>query len=307
MPQVPLDDARAAVEAGLRGLGYPPPRAALIADHLLDAEMRGTRSHGLGRLPWLAEQPGVDPGAAPTRCERIEGLARWDASGGIGYAALAEALDAELGDPPGGARLVVVEGCFPTGRLGWYAERVAGRGLICFVTATSPARIVHPAGGPPAVGTNPLCLAVPDGAAPVAVDVSMGRVTFGDVLAAAATGASLPAGASATPDSRLQTDPGEIVAGRAGIVPFGGDQAYKGFALAAMVELLVGALAETTGHAAVALLAAPRSAPAARLRAAVGDRRLPGDGSRARRERAAAAGSLDIADELWAQIGALRR
>src|SRR5919204_621270 len=220
MPQVPLDDARAAVEAGLRGLGYPPPRAALIADHLLDAEMRGTRSHGLGRLPWLAEQPGVDPGAAPTRCQRIEGLARWDASGGIGYAALAEALDAELGDPPGGARLVVVEGCFPTGRLGWYAERVAGR---------------------------------------------------------------------------------------AGIVPFGGDQAYKGFALAAMVELLVGALAETTGHAAVALLAAPRSAPAARLRAAVGDRRLPGDGSRARRERAAAAGSLDIADELWAQIGALRR
>ena len=105
--------------------------------------------------------PHPDPNARPRRTGRSEGLARWDGGGVVGYVALAEALDREADDAPAGARLVVVERCFPTGRLGWFAERVAGRGLVCLVTATSTARIAHPDGGPPILGTNPICLALP--------------------------------------------------------------------------------------------------------------------------------------------------
>ncbi len=293
-----MDELRAAVDERLRGLGFDARAAELIGEHYLDAELRGAAGHGLERLRWLAGRPDLDPRARPVLAGRADGLARWDAAGAVGYVALAEALSAECAVPLAGARLVVVEGCFPTGRLGWFAERVAAEGLLCFLTATSPARIAHPDGGPPVLATSPICLAVP-GRPPAVVDVSMGRITFGDVLAAAAADEPLPAGAGVRPDGSPEDDPAEIATDRAGIRPFGGDQAHKGFALAVLVELLVAAVSSPAGFAAVALIAAPASDAAGRVRAAVGGGRFPGDASRARRDAAPARGSIDVPDDLW--------
>ena len=233
-----------------------------------------------------------------------EGLARYDAGGSLGYTALAAALDAELADPPAGARLVVVADCFPTGRLGYFAERVARRGLVCLLTATSTPRISHPSGGGPLLGTNPLCLALPGEPGPEVIDVSMGRVTYGAVLKASAAGAALPEGAAVMADGMPTTDPSRIQADEAGIMPFGSDQAYKGFALALLVEMLCSSLAGTEGHAVVALLAAPVAAPMDALREAAGDRRLPGDRSAALLRAAEARGEVELPDDLWAWIDA---
>jgi L-2-hydroxycarboxylate dehydrogenase (NAD+) len=293
-----MDELRAAVDERLRDLGFDARAAELIGEHYLDAQLRGAAGHGLERLRWLAGRPGIEARARPVLAGRADGLARWDAAGTVGYVALAEALSAECAVPLAGARVVVVEGCFPTGRLGWFAERVAAEGLLCLLAATSPARIAHPDGGPPVLATSPICLAVP-GPPPAVVDVSMGRITFGDVLAAAAADEPLPAGAGVRPDGSPEDDPAEIAADRAGIRPFGGDQAHKGFALAVLVELLVAAVSSPAGFAAVALLAAPASDAAERVRAAVGSGRFPGDASRARREAALARGSVDVPDDLW--------
>ena len=151
-------------------------------------------------MRWLAGFSHPDANARPRQTGRSEGLSRWDGAGVVGYVALAEALDREADAAPAGARLVVVERCFPTGRLGWFAERVARRGLVCLLTATSTARIAHHDGGPPILGTNPICLALPGASEPTVVDVSMGRITYGAVLHAAATGAALPPGAARRPD-----------------------------------------------------------------------------------------------------------
>ena len=301
MAEVRLDELRTAVGERLRDLGFDVRTAGLIGDHYLDAELRGAATHGLERLRWLAGEDGIDPPARPALLERGDGLARWDGNGAVGYVALADALAAEAADPPRGARLVVVEGCFPTGRLGWFAERVAADDLVCLLTATSPARIAHPDGGPPALATSPICLAVP-GTPPAVVDVSMGRITFGDVLAAEAAGKPLPAGSAAGADGAPEDDPAEVRAGRAGIRPVGGDQAHKGLALAVLVELLAAAVSASPGFAAVALLAAPRSDAAGRLRELLSGRRFPGDESRARRDAALTRGSIDVPDDLWGWI-----
>ena len=298
MADVSLDELRAGVEARLQALGFDGRVAALIGEHYVDAELRGATTHGLERLRWLAGQGGIDPAARPTQIERTDSVSRWDAASAVGYAALADVLAAEVRTPPTGARLVVVERCFPTGRLGWFAERVAADGLVCLLTATSPARIAHPGGGPPILATSPLCLAVP-GAPPAVIDVSMGRITYGDVLAAAAAGEPLPPGSGVRPDGLPEDDPAEIAADRAGIRPFGGDQAHKGLALAALVELLVGAVSAGQGYAAVALLAAPRSDAAGRIRGLFDGRRFPGDESSARRDAALARGSVAVPDDLW--------
>ncbi len=302
---VPLTDLRTAMTGRALALGFSPTDADLLVDHFVDAEMRGATGHGVERLRWLSARPGLDPKPRLALESRDQGLARYDAGGSVGYTALAAAIDAELEHPPAGARVVVVGDCFPTGRLGYFAARVARRGLVCLLTATSTARISHPSGGGPLLGTNPLCLALPGDPEPDVIDVSMGRVTYGSVLKAIATGVALPQGAAVTHDGRPTTDPSQIEAETAGVMPFGDDQAYKGFALALLVETLCRSLAGEHGHAAVALLAAPVAAPMDAIRAAAGDNRLPGAHSADRYRASVARAEVELPDDLWRWLQAV--
>jgi hypothetical protein len=60
------------------------------------------------------------------------------------------------------------------------------------------------------------------------------------------------------------------------LVPFGGEQAHKAFALAVGLQLLVDALIGE-GYGAVMLVAQPEADPVPALRALAGGARLPGD------------------------------
>src|SRR5689334_24379828 len=102
---VAIDDLRAALAARAGALGFDAAAAALLADHLLDAELRGAATHGAGRMRWIAAFADLRPEAAPVLVSRDEGIARYDGAGALGYLALAGAIDRELADPPEGARL----------------------------------------------------------------------------------------------------------------------------------------------------------------------------------------------------------
>jgi len=187
----------------------------------------------------------------PRRRSPVAAHHRWEGRGALGYLTLAAIVDTQLASPPAHARVVVARECFPTGVLGYWVRRLAEGGLVAALTATSPPRLAHPDGGPPLTGTSPLAIAVPSSVGnPVVADVSMGRVTHGDVLAGAAS-----------PDD---------------LVPFGGEQAYKAFALAVGLQLLVNALAGD-GYGAVLLVARPEADPVPALRQRAAGARLPGD------------------------------
>jgi len=233
----------------LRALGFDEADAATLAAHFLDAERRGSLGHGLSRIEWLETLDGIDPSARPSRAASEPGYERWASNGALGYLTLAAVVEAQLADPPPRARLVVAD-AFPTGALGYWARRLAEGGLVAALTATSPPRLASPDGGPKLAGTNPLALAVPssDGR-PLVADVSMGKVTHGDVLRGAARAEDL--------------------------VPFGGDQAHKAFALAVGLQALVDALAAPESYGIVLLVARPEADPVPALRAS--GVRLPGD------------------------------
>jgi LDH2 family malate/lactate/ureidoglycolate dehydrogenase len=298
---VAIDQLRDALEARGRALGFSHDRAERLADHYLDAEMRGARGHGAERMRWLYGFDDLRPDAEPRLVDRTDGLARWHAAGALGYVALAEVLAAELADPPAGARLVAISDCFPTGRLGYFAEAGAATGLLTLVTATSTPRIVHPHGGPPLLGTNPLCLGLP-GNPPTVIDVSMGAVTYGAVIKAAATGSPLPDGSALRADGSPTLDPHDVIENRAGIAPFGDVLSHKGFALALLVETLCAALAGTDGHAVAVLLARPQADPMDELRRQFEGRHVPGDSGLGRLAAARAAGSVELPDDLWAWL-----
>ena len=235
----------------LRRIGFTAADAAALADHFLDSERRGKQSHGLARIDWLAGLVDLDPTARPERVVADDGYERWHGCGAVGYLTLAAICDAQLAAPPSHARVVVAVRCFPTGALGYWVRRLAAGGLAAWLTATSPPRLASPEGGPPLAGTNPIAIGVPssDGR-PLVADVSMGRVTHGDVLAG-----------TAPPEE---------------LVPFGGDRAHKAFALAVGLQMLVSALAGEE-HGAVLVVARPEFDPVPSLRALAAGVRLPGD------------------------------
>jgi LDH2 family malate/lactate/ureidoglycolate dehydrogenase len=202
----------------LRSLGFDDTDAQTLFEHFDDAERRGKAGHGYSRIEWLATLPDLDPSAKPEKVASYPGFEHWDGNGALGYLTLAAICSALEEKPSWPARIVTAAHCFPTGALGYWVRRLAEAGLVAILTATSPPRLAHPAGGPPVVGTNPLAIGIPTtNGNPIVADVSMGKVTYGDVLRGAAS-----------PDD---------------LVPFGGEQAHKAFALALGLQLVVEACA----------------------------------------------------------------
>jgi LDH2 family malate/lactate/ureidoglycolate dehydrogenase len=236
----------------LRALGFGETDAQELWAHFDSAERRGKQGHGHARIPWLEGLEGYDPAAEPALLEEDDGFQRWHGGGAIGYLVLGRVVRAQVAVPPGHARLVVCERTFPTGMLGHHVRRLAEGGLVGLLTATSPRRLSHPDGGAKLAGTNPLAIGIPSGGGdPIVADVSMGAITWGDVVAGLAREDDL--------------------------VPFGGEQAHKAFALALGLQLLVDSLVRDEGHGAVLLVARPEADPVPALRKLADGVRLPGD------------------------------
>jgi (2R)-3-sulfolactate dehydrogenase (NADP+) len=225
----------------LAALGFSAGDAEILWRHFDDAEQRGKPGHGHSRIPWLETLDGFDAQGEPQLVVDDPGFQRWHGNGAVGYLVLGRAIEWQLAQPPEHARLVVCDRTFPTGMLGHHVRRLADAGLLAVLTATSPARL-GPPGGPKLAGTNPLAIGIPssDGE-PVVVDVSMGAGTWGDVIAGLAAEEQL--------------------------VPFGGEQWHKAFALAVGLQLLVDALVTEPGHGAVLLVARPEADPVPLMRA----------------------------------------
>jgi LDH2 family malate/lactate/ureidoglycolate dehydrogenase len=242
------EEARARLEA----LAFDDVAAGVLFDHFHAAERSGREGHGFRRIEWLETWTELRPDARPSRVVSEPGYERWEGNGALGYLVLDAVVRAQLAAPPEHGRLVVCDATFPTGMLGYWVRRIAEAGLVGVLTATSPPRLGHPEGGLKLTGTNPLAIAVPssDGA-PVVADVSMGNLTYGDVLAGRA-------------------DEDELR-------PFGGEQAHKAFALAVGLQLLVDALTPSSGYGAVLLVARPKADPVPAFRELAAGVRLPGD------------------------------
>jgi LDH2 family malate/lactate/ureidoglycolate dehydrogenase len=311
--------------------GATTNEAAVVAQHVIDAEARENRSQGLIRVPAYVRwaQSGQIASGAPVTVERDSGsVLVIDGHDGWGHVTALRAIDLCV------ERATATAACFAVvrranhiGRLGFFVERAAARGCVGMISCSGnpSSSWVAPWGGTePLFGTNPIAIGFPrsDGA-PVVVDVSTTQGARGNVLLAQKTGRRLPEGWAFDDEGNPTQDPMKALPPTGTLAPLGG---HKGYALAIAVEILCGVLSglwppetssifvgalrvdaflprATYDRSLADLIARVKSVPPRPGGDAV---RIPGEGSAARGAAGMKAG-VTVAAELWNEIIALAR
>jgi uncharacterized oxidoreductase len=230
--------------------GVPADEAGVVARSLVGANLRGHDSHGLMRVPQylgFVEQGEYRLGVDLVCEHETPAAVVCDGQWGFGQVQAHRLLDRlipkaqALGVAAGAARH-----CGHIGRLGEYAERAAESGLILLATVNNCGagqRVAPPGGTAPRLGTNPLCVGVPTGAVPVVLDFGTSVVAEGKVRVYHINQSPVPAGWLLDRDGQPTTDPSVLYEQPSGsILPMGGTQAYKGFGLALVLDMLASGL-----------------------------------------------------------------
>jgi ureidoglycolate dehydrogenase (NAD+) len=224
----------------LVAVGLDERDAATVAGSLVAADLRGVATHGVLRLPVYVER--MRRGLIATRPSirvRRTGPATATVDGGNGpgqVVALRAMREAVALAEAAGVGLVSVHGSNHFGAAGWFALHAAERGMIGLALTHAEADVVPFGGRRPALGTNPLAVAVPRGdGPPVLLDMATSGVAMGRVLLARKRGEPIPEDWAVDADGEPTTDPRQVRAVR----PMAGP---KGYGLAFVVEVLAGLL-----------------------------------------------------------------
>jgi ureidoglycolate dehydrogenase (NAD+) len=224
----------------LVAVGLDERDAATVAGSLVAADLRGVATHGVLRLPVYVER--MRRGLIATRPSirvRRTGAATATVDGGNGpgqVVALRAVREAVALAEAAGVGLVSVHGSNHFGAAGWFALHAAERGMIGLALTHAEADVVPFGGRRPALGTNPLAVAVPRGdGPPVLLDMATSGVAMGRVLLARKRGEPIPEDWAVDADGEPTTDPRQVRAVR----PMAGP---KGYGLAFVVEVLAGLL-----------------------------------------------------------------
>ena len=236
-----------------KGAGCSDDEAERVSELLVLANLRGHDSHGVVRIPSYIGQILVGqmkPGAEIEVVKENNVMAVLNGNLGIGQIMATRGMEIAIEKAKKtGVGIVSIYNCNHIGRMADYAIMALKHDMIGFVTANvGPTTMVAPYGGAKgALGTNPLCYAIPTGNdEPIILDIATSVCAAGKVRVAHARGEQVPKGWLIDNKGHSTTDPSVIYDSPPGsILPFGGEVAYKGYGLCLIVDILSGALSSS--------------------------------------------------------------
>lgn len=210
--------------------------ARIVAESLVESNLRGIDSHGVARLPHYLNriQHGSIQARPDMRFTRLgPAVGRLDGGDGLGQVVMRRATDEAIAvAEDAGAGWVSVCNSSHCGALAYYGLQIARAGMMGLVfTHVDPMVLPH-GSRKPFCGTNPICLTAPnaDGRM-LCLDMATSVTPWNTVANAAMEGVPIPLGMAVDENGLDTTDAKKVTA----LYPFGN---YKGSGLGLMIDVL---------------------------------------------------------------------
>ena len=243
-----VEPLTAAIKALVRGFGSDPREVDLVTTNLIEANLTGHDSHGIGMLPKYYEafvEGGLKANAHVKTTLDGGAMLRLDGQAGFGQVIGHEAMELGIARAKQfGSCIVALGNSHHLCRIGAWAEMAVAQNLISvhFTNVISRPIVAPFGGGDARFGTNPFTVGIPvPGGHPILLDFATSVMAQGKARVAYNKGEQMPPGRLIDDKGLPTTDPKFAVVEPTGaIVTFG---EHKGYGMAVVCELLGGALA----------------------------------------------------------------
>ncbi len=229
-------DAHALAAGVMRAYEHSAEYAGLIADHLIDCELRGLQYGGLPRLVSIVER--LERTGAPKRpVETVHETpvsARLAGHDNLGYVVAHKATEIAIAKAKqSGLAFVGANDTWYTGMLSYFAEMAAAEGLVTMIASNASPWVAPHGAVDGRFGTNPICYGFPSTGDPIIWDIGTSTIMHAEVVLAKRMGLPLAEGLAFDADGEPTTDPDAALGGA--FAAWGG---HKGSGLAHVVQLL---------------------------------------------------------------------
>ncbi len=242
MLRISFDELASTLTGILVRLGFEQRRAELSARLFAETTRDGVYSHGVERFPrFLAmiRNGSVDMHAAPVLTQAAGAIERWNGQRGPGnlnaWTSMARAIELSREHGIGCVALSNTNHWMRGGSYGWQA---AEAGCIGVCWTNTLANLPPWGAAKPALGNNPLILAVPRPDGPVILDMAMSQFSYGALASYRQKRQLLPVDGGFDAAGTLTRDPAAIEASQRPL-PIG---YWKGSGLAMLLDMIAALL-----------------------------------------------------------------
>jgi L-2-hydroxycarboxylate dehydrogenase (NAD+) len=241
--RIPAERIERFVAGAFVAAGLPADDAQTLARLMVEADLRGSDTHGVIRLPLYTRRiraGGINPKPNIRVVSDRPSAALIDGDNGMGHLVMKRAAE------------LAIEKAKATG-MGWVGARMSNHAgpaslyvtmplaqdMIGLYFAVGSNNHLPPWGGSESLlGTNPMAVAVPAGdEPPIVLDMAPTVAAYGKVRLKAQRGEQMPVGWMIDREGKPLTDPKRADEGH--LLPIGD---YKGYGLSLIIGLLAGAL-----------------------------------------------------------------
>jgi LDH2 family malate/lactate/ureidoglycolate dehydrogenase len=233
-----------ACEQVLEKIDVPRDQAEMIAQVVVEGDLRGVESHGVLRLPAYVHrvQAGLMTAATELEVVRERGaMILLDAQDGFGQVAGIRAMNHAIERAQKyGVGVASVRNANHFGIAAYYAMIALSHKMVGMVATNAAPSMAAWGGTAPVLGSNPICVAIPTGQdvdVDIVLDMASSVVARGKIRLAASKGDRIPLGWALDADGCPTEDPQAALEGT--LLPIGGP---KGYGLALVVDVLAGVL-----------------------------------------------------------------
>jgi len=241
--RVPAAQLGAFVARALAAAGLPEAEAQTVARYMVEADLRGSDTHGVIRLPLYVRRllaGGINAAPNIQVISESASVALIDGDNGMGHLVMRFAAETAIAKARQfGVAWVGARMSNHAGPAALYATMPLAHDMIGIYLAVGSNNHLPPWGAREnLLGTNPLAVAIPaDDEPPVVLDMAPTVAAFGKVRLKAQRGEEMPIGWMIGRDGKPLTDPKRADEGF--LLPIGD---YKGYGLSLIVGLLAGVL-----------------------------------------------------------------